>query len=325
MADVETILETGVRDPDEYRLLVAVSHPETIDQLMRTARDLAGLRGGSVHVVSVVDKPYQSPFRLFDDDTIRERYASEHQEMIDRAVDLGAAADIEVTGSVVVARRAVDGILETIAEVDADELLVGWHQSTRPTEAVLGTTVDTLIERAPCELFVERIGETADGVDSILVPVADSQHATLAARVAYAIAAANDARVHVLSVATDGIDEATARDHVRTVEDKLTRETIVGPVGEATGRNVDVPGTDLEPTVESHVVVSDDVVGAIVDEAADHDVVAMGATRGGALRRRLVGSIAQQVARRSDRTLLLTRRWDEPSRLVQLLGRLRRS
>ncbi|WIV66153.1 universal stress protein [Natrialbaceae archaeon AArc-T1-2] len=337
MADVETVLETGVRDAEEYRLLVAVSNPETVDQLLRTARDLATLRNGSIHVVSVVDKPYQSPFRLFDDETIRREYASEHSAIIDRAIEIGDDADVEVTGSVVVARRAVDGILETVTDVDADELLVGWHQSTRPTETVLGTTVDALVERAPCDLLVERIGETADGVDSVLVPVADSTHAELATRVGYAIAVANDARVLVLSVATDDADRSRAHENVRTVTEKLTNAAIASDIS---GTDERVDGGDVadaddpshervaEPTVagvDGTVLTDEDVVGAIVDEAEHHDVVAMGATRGGALRRRLVGSIAQQVARRSDCTLLLARRWTKPSRLTQLLGRFRRS
>lgn len=330
--DVETVLTTGSPGSDEYRLLVAVRAPDTVAQLMRTATDLARLRGGSVHVVSVVHKPYESPFRLFDDETIRAEFAGDRRAILDRAVEAGEDASVEVTGSVVVSRSIADGILRTARSVDADALLVGWQQPGRH-DGILGTTVDTLVERARTDVIAEYIGRTADGVESVLVPIVDGPHAAFAAETGYAIAAANDARLVLLSVTGGDTDRTTAHERLRSAKRSLVAnaggaETVEAePAGDA--RSIGESGTAGESPIDDgiaeRVIDDDDVATAIVSEATDHDIVAMGATRGGTLRRRLVGSIPQQVARRTDRTVLLTRRWTNPSRAVQLLGRIRRS
>jgi nucleotide-binding universal stress UspA family protein len=49
------------------------------------------------------------------------------------------------------------------------------------------------------------------------------------------------------------------------------------------------------------------VSDVIVEEAAAHDVVVLGATRQGALRRRLVGSVPGRVVRGTDVTVVLAR------------------
>jgi len=313
MPDWETVITRGTPSAEEFTLLVAAGDPDNVPQLMRTATDIARFEGGSVHVVSVVHEPYNSEFGLFTDETIREEYAGDRRAVLEQAIDAGESADTEVTGSVVVARHVSDGILEAAEKTDADAILVGWRDRRR-SDAVLGTMVDSLLTRSPTDVLVERIGTTADGVESVLVPVAGSQHAALAARVGGAIATANDARLLLLAVATDDVSLESAQESVERTERALL-ELWEGP--ERTARNA------LQ--VDCSVVEGDSVADVIVEEAPAHDVVLMGATRGSALRRRLIGSIPQAVTRRTDQTVLLAQRSTAFSRLSRIVGRVRRS
>lgn len=313
MSNWRTALE---RTPatDGFTLLLAVRSAGRVEQLLRTAVDIARFEGGDVHVVSVVHEPHGSEFAVFTDDTIVEQYGDERVAILDRAVEAGADADVPVSGRVVVARKVADGIIDAARESDADAILVGWQQTSGRTDAILGTTVDALLERAPADVLVERIGLTADGVDSILVPVAGSPHAALAARAGAAVAAANDARMVLLAVAGDGTDAATAQDYVERTEAALL-DLWDGP---------ERP-TESSLRVDAVVVEGGDIATAIVTEAREHDIVLMGATRGGSLRRRLVGSIPRTVAGRTQCTVLLAQRPSGSSRLLQHLGRLRRT
>lgn len=313
MPDWETVITRGAPDAEEFTLLVAAGDPENVRQLMRTATDIARFEGGSVHVVSVVHEPYGSEFGVFTDETIREEFARDRRAVLGRAIDAGASTDTAVTGSVVVARHVADGILQAADNADADAILVGWRDRRR-TDAVLGTMVDSLLERSPRDVLVERIGTTADGVESVLVPVAGSRHAALAARVGGAIATANDARLLLLAVSAGSVDVETATEYVERTERALL-ELWEGPA--RTDR------TSLR--VDCSVVEGESITDVIAAEAEAHDVVLMGATRGNALRRRLVGSIPQAVTRRTDQTVLLAQRSTEFSRLSRVLGRLRRS
>ena len=272
----------------ERPVLVAVANPDHAAQLVRTAGDLARASGSPLRIVSIVVKSRDSPFAVYSDEAIIERFSGRSREIVDRAVAV-APDGVAVSGTLVVSRSVTDGILSAVEETDPRALVVGWEDRTGRTDAALGTTVDRLIERAPCDLYVERIGGEADGVDSILVPVAGGPHVYPAVRVAKAIAARNDATVVLRSVVDPDTDPAAAAEFVADAASAL--EAAPGPSVRA----------------ESLVDEGDDVAERLVEVAADHDVLVFGATRQGAIRRRLVGSIPLTVARRTDRTMILAR------------------
>ncbi|MHB9287489.1 universal stress protein [Halobacteriales archaeon Cl-PHB] len=287
--------------PGDRPVLVAVGDPAHAQQLVRTAGDLALQGSRTVRLVTVVDKPYDSPFGVFDDETIRQQFASDSQELLELAT---TPPDVVVERDLVVARSVSRGVLRTVEETDPAALVVGWQAPTRRSDVVLGTTVDALLERAACDLYVERVGREADGVDSVLLPVAGGPHVGVAARAATAIAARNEARVVVLTVATESGD--------------LAPSTFL-----ADGRE-SVSAVDPTVGVETVVAEGPDPTSVIADAAADHDVVVLGATRKGALRRRLVGSVARRVVDLTDTTVILARDGQTVGGPVAWLGGLLR-
>ncbi|UTF53194.1 universal stress protein [Natronosalvus rutilus] len=303
------------RSPENRPVLVAVANPEHAEQLVRTASDLARLLESYVTIVSVAVKPSSSPFSVYTDETIIERFAQDTRDLLDAAIAV-APEDVPIEREIVVGRTMADGVLKAIRRTDARALVIGWHDSRSRTDAILGTNLDNLIENAPCDLYVERIGYEANGVDSILVPVAGGPHVRPATHAAKAIAARNDATVHLLSIVEPDIDEGAARDHLEAGVQLLE----------------DSPGSGASPDfspdvrVETAVRTGDDVSATIAELAPDHDVLVFGVTRQGAIQRRLVGSIPQRVIPRIDETVILARSGDvvSPSRLDKLRGLWRR-
>lgn len=280
-------------------VLVGVENVDHVQQLIRTAGDLASLGSGSVRLVTVAVKRSSSPVSVFTDETIVGEYAETSKELLAVATP---PEGVTVEREVVVGRSAARGLLAAVESTDPAALVVGWEEQSSRTDAVFGTTVDTLVERAPCDLYVERVGREANGVDSILLPVAGGPHVETAARVAAAIAVRNDATVVVYTVDTPSEGGAGAFvdagvDAVRTT------------VGDA------VP-------VECSVTAGEDVTAAIVDEASAHDVVVLGTTRQGTLRRKLLGSVPRRVVERTDRTVILARNGDVVGGPRNWLGRL---
>ncbi|ELY75556.1 UspA domain protein [Natrinema gari JCM 14663] len=259
--------------------------------MVRTAGDLARVTDGLVRIVSVIAKPHDSPFSLYTDDTIIEQYSGTSQKILNDATTV-APDDVTVTSELIVGRSIADGVLTAVEQTTARALVVGWQERKRRTDAVLGTTIDRLLERAPCDLYVERIGQEANSVDSILLPVAGGPHVRPAASVAKAIAARNDAAVHVFSVAASETASETAREHIASAETSLK----------------EAPGPRIQ--MESEIHDGNEITEGIVEAASDHDVIVFGATRQGALHRRLVGSVPRTVVHRTDRTVLLARSGD---------------
>ncbi len=284
------------------QVLVGVGNPEAAQQLVRTAGDLAALGPGTVRLVTVAVKPHDSPFGVFADETIVDEFAEESHELIESVT---TPEGVALERDVVTGRSVAKGLLATVAETDPAALVVGWHGQRRRSDAVLGSTIDTLVERARCDLYIERVGREANGVESVLLPVAGGPHADAAANVARAIAARNDARVLVLSVATDGTDTDTAEAFVAEEREALADD-----------------GPDV--STSTAVGAADDVADAIVAEASDHDVVVMGATRQGAIRRKLAGSVPRRVVDRTGRTVILARDGDTVGGLRHWIGGLLR-
>lgn len=288
-------------DPE---IVVAVGNPSHVEQLVRTAGDLARVRDGRIRLISVVVKSHDSPFEMFSDETIRQEFSGDRQALLEQATET-APADVPVEAELVVAGSVSAGVLEATANPAAEAVVVGWHGPTRRSEVVLGTSVDTLLRRASCDVYVERIGRIAGDVDDILLPVAGGPHVRPAAAAAAAIAAANDGAVTAVSV----------------LDDETDRETATGWLGEAVEALSAAPGPEV-PT-ETGVRESESVEDALVEMAAEYDIVVFGATRQSGLRARLVGSVPRRVGDRTDRTVILARSADAVgSPLRSLIGRL---
>ncbi|WP_049969206.1 universal stress protein [Haladaptatus cibarius] len=264
----------------DYRVAVAIADPAHAPQLTRTAVDIARERDGDVLVLSVLVTERESPFSLFTDDVIIREFGGEQQEILDQVVET-AKGTVPVRGQLLVSYDIVRALTDAVVEFDCDTLIIGWHERERPSEIVLGSNADRIVARAPCDVLVEKIGP-ADGVDSILVPVAEGPHAKLAADVARAIALTNDARVHLLRVVHDGNIEAE------------------GLIPEMADR--------IEPVQVWTEVRTGNVTETVVDEASEHDITVLGSTRRGMLRRQLVGTVPQAVGRRSETTVIIARR-----------------
>ena len=269
-------------------VLVAVDHPERAAQLVRTGSDIAALTGSSVRVVTVAVKPRNSPFGVFEDATIIQEYAADSRAILSRATNV-APGGVEVDGEVIVGTSVAAGILEAVERQNPGAVVIGWDDQRGHRDTILGSTVDRLLKRLPCDLYVERIGAMANGVDSVLLPVAGGPHVTPAAMAAKSIAVRNRASIEVLAIAGGDVNESDAQSFR-----EVGVETVEG-----------LPGPPV--TVTTRLTSSEVVPDEIVAVASEHDVIVFGATRQGALKRRFVGSIPRLVAERTDRTVILGR------------------
>jgi len=281
--ETPTVVSERVPAERDYRIVVPIANPDNVPQLMRTADDIAAANDGEVIVTSVVTLPEQTP--------LSEGYAAadERREVIERAMRFAEDRDIPVSGTIRIGHHAADAILNTIEQVDADSVLMGWSGSgSRRRDIVLGSTVDVVVRDADADVFIERFHDAADGrVDSILVPTAGGPHASLAAETAHAIATAEDAAVEVLHVVSSEPKPAE-----RSEAESLVVETAAS-----------FEGFEVTTRVEEG-----DVVESIVDASADHDLTVIGATQEGLLQEFVFGAVPVEVGTRAHNTVIMTKR-----------------
>ncbi|UWG47003.1 Amino acid transporter [Halanaeroarchaeum sp. HSR-CO] len=267
----------------DYRVLVPVANPDTVEQLMRTAIDVARENDGEIQVMNVVTVPQQTPL------SEGRQFVDEERVVLDRAMAIGADADVPTSGTIRIGHDVSQAILNTIDHLDVDVVLMGWRSRPRRRDFVLGSNVDPVVTRARCDVLVERIESGSQPVESILVPTAGGPHADLAAEVAQAVAHATGASIRVLHV-VDPSATSAARDDAREMIDET--------VGEF----------DETVPVDGVVVEGDDVVGTIVEKTAEYDLTLIGATREGLFQQLLFGALPETVAERAQSTVIMTKR-----------------
>lgn len=82
----------------------------------------------------------------------------EAQQVVDHAVKeiqgLINSPEVIVSGRVVVATSAVDGILQVAKEISADIIVVGTHGRNALEQVILGSVSHSLIQKADCPILV---------------------------------------------------------------------------------------------------------------------------------------------------------------------------
>jgi len=298
-AEAPAVLTERQPAPDaEEHILVPIANPDNVEQLMRTALDVATDRDAEIEVMTVVKVPPQTPL------SEGRAFVGEERAVLQEAIDVAQARrpEVPVSGTVRIGNDVATTIIDTIDATDVDAVLLGWRgRGHRRRDAVLGSNVDQVVRRAGCDVLVERIGPATD-IDSILVPSAGGPHADFAAEVASAIARPNDATVCLLSVVPP---DASAGDRDRA------RETVEG-----------IAADHPEVPTETRIAAGADVAEVIVETSADHDVTVVGATREGLLKQVLFGTVPERVGRDTASTVIMTKRAvGLGSRIAGIFGR----
>ncbi|MFC7046435.1 amino acid permease [Halobacteriaceae archaeon GCM10025711] len=283
--ETPTVIQQTNPDSRDYQLLVPIANPDHVEQLMRTARDIAADRNGEILVLSVVDLPDQTPL------SAGQAEARKRQEILEEAMETtagGSGEDVPVNGIVRIGHHVDAAILHTITQYDSDAVLLGWRGREQwRRDVVLGSTVDQVVRNADCDVLVERMG--ADGLpDSILVPTAGGPHAEYAAEVARAIAHTTGASITVLSVVEPDVTDKQREAASASVED--------------------VAASLDDVSCDTRLVESTDVVDGIVEVSSEHDLTIIGATREGLFQQLVFGSIPEAVGQRAEGTVIMAKR-----------------
>lgn len=185
------------------------------------------------------------------------------------------------------------GILHYARQHRPDLLLVGWSGRKPRRNYWLGSTLDPVLQRAPCPVLVVRAEPTWPEVDlhhkqglKVLVPAAGGPNAPLAIDLALRLSPFS--QVTTIYVTRQPEDEARVRDR----QNLLAQLTL--------------PWAEYA-RVQTRVVPANGVVEGILEEASRHDLTMMGASREGIFSQMLFGRIPQRIAAENKGTTIVVR------------------
>ncbi|MDY7081957.1 MAG: universal stress protein, partial [Halobacteria archaeon] len=195
-----------------------IANPNSVEQLMRTAIDIANERNAEIEVMSVVTVPEQTPL------SEGRKFVGSEREVLDKAIEFAGDSDVPVHGTIRIGHDVAKAILNTV-------------------DFVLGSNVDRVVTGAKCDVLVERIGSEGQ-VNRILLPTAGGSHAELAAEIAHSISVPNDADIDIVYVVDPGASESERKDAEKKL--KSTEEVLEGYDRVSTRL---IEGTDVVDTI----------------------------------------------------------------------------
>jgi APA family basic amino acid/polyamine antiporter len=261
---------------EPYRVVVGVANPETQYGLLRLAAATARAHenDGVPELIAVnVIEAEPAPERNVASDRLEGQ-----RTLLETTRELATEMDITLRTSAVVSEDAGETLVNVIRDKNADQALVGWRGQPERGERVFGSTLDTVVTQAPCDVSLVKIEDDAIGTPVALA--GSGPHAPVAARRAADFATVSDSVAILLNVQQRRRDEQI--NHVRR-----GRETI---------QSVAERGGLEEEEYESAVVVATDVESAIIQTVQEYDTVCVGLSEKSDLSRAVFGSLAERIS-----------------------------
>lgn len=258
------------------KIMISVANPANAEALVHQVEKIARAEKADLELLHMVPVPSQTPLQD------AHQYMDEGREGITRAFDV-LSPKFPISSTIRYCRNIPRGIVSTVKEKKADKLVIGWHGQHKSMNFKIGSTIDPIIDRSPCDVVVMK-GLEDYSFKSVLVPLAGGPNARLALKMA-AILSEPDSHIVVFTAGKlrKGYD----------VEKIIANEANKLGLGQA--------------RVEVKVVFANDIVKAILDESKAYDLLVLGATARPLHQRIAADSIPEQVARKTEKPLVMVK------------------
>ncbi|MGB5713439.1 MAG: CBS domain-containing protein, partial [Waterburya sp.] len=136
------------------RILLPLANPENTKALLEIAGAIALYHQYEIECLRVISVPnhvYPAQAKV-DSDAER--------QLMQQVENWGQESAISIHTQIRVATDVTEAILETITREHIDLLLMGWKGKISGRSAIFGNVVDSLIQQAPCDLMLVKLGST---------------------------------------------------------------------------------------------------------------------------------------------------------------------
>ena len=264
----------------KYRVLIPVEDPKNTP-LVDIGAIVASREGGELLLLSVVEVPKAVPL-----DAIDRKLVEDRSKMLEKLQRIGEARGVATRAVVAVSHEVVTAIIDTAEEEAANMIMLGWKGHTASQKRVLGRKMDEIIHRTPCDLIVVRAEERIRP-DNILILSGGLWHVSSATEVAGLIAKANNSRVTILNAIINDAHLNKAREYAKRLTEIVSRQ------------GVPVITREIRPET---------IVGGVVAESMEYDLLVMGASAARSWERFAFGPIQDKIVKNSMCPVLIYKR-----------------
>jgi amino acid transporter/nucleotide-binding universal stress UspA family protein len=271
-------------DRKDYRILVCVSSPVNIVSLANVAAAIARKNDGEIILLHVIEVDEGQPLLAGLED--RERVGP----IMDQAEDIVATFGVPVRSIIQVAHRISQAIVQTALEEKCNFILIGRQKKQKFLERVFSSTIDTVIQEAPCEVAILHGKFTAENIDTLYIPSANSIHSKLAIELAPAFLGHFHCDLKVGTV---------LRPDLPPVEKKQRTEEI--------GKLIE----DQKLPAKLEVLETDSVLRGVLRQARGADLIVMGGQSGDFIELLAGRSLTLEITEQTKCSVLWLKEYEE--------------
>ncbi|MBN1555034.1 MAG: amino acid permease [Phycisphaerae bacterium] len=270
--------EGEILEAEDYRIMVAIANPDNALQLVQNTYKICQAKRASVELIHMAPVPSQVPLADAEQYTFAGKEA-----MLETMLYLAPQYPLRTT--LRYCRNAARGIVSAVRERRANMLIMGWHGRRPRSGFLLGSTVDPIVETAPCDVIMLKDCGGNQSYKHILVPLAGGPNGALALEMAGILADPEEGEITAYTVASPRRPfdvEAFVAQH---------RQRIALP----------------EERIHCEVGQGKDVIRAILHKSEQHDLLVLGGTGDSALRKMTHTPIPETIACRCNTPLVMCR------------------
>jgi APA family basic amino acid/polyamine antiporter len=239
------VIEEEEEEPkgNKYRVMVPIANPNNALSLVGTTIKLCKNKDARIDLLHMVAVPDQ--IALSD----AEKYILEGKEGIVEAM-LYLMPRFPITTAIRHCRNVARGIISAVRERRVDLLILGWHGRRKDQSFFIGSTLDKVISRSPCNIVIMKECDNKKFYN-VLVPVFGSQNDGYALEIADSLTE-QDGKIALLPLKGGNKDFPSERYMKELVK-------------RASDRDIKVKTTGIH-----------DNTRAVLEEAEGHDLLVLG-------------------------------------------------
>ncbi|MDP3726167.1 MAG: amino acid permease [bacterium] len=277
---------TRFKQKSGYRIVLPIEEKKHhIDDITHIAFKMARAEKGEIFALHIHEIHPSLPLDIHF-------HAEEPKEILDEIESAAIKKNFNIYTRIIAARSVPETLLDVVQAEDGDLLIMEWDGYVNTKGFIFGKKIDTVLHRVRCDLIVAKLNGSFKNVRKIFIPVPteDNHNLRFTGRVINALAPSLHAEI-TLGMIIPEKTKLLEQLHSQTVLEKHLQELKF--------KNIQV--------VNTKVIRSDDIVEAIVHESLNHDAVVLPPDRGRITKAIGMGSIPEQVARRSKKIVLMTK------------------
>ncbi len=273
----------------KYRILVTLSNPANVPQLMEMAHSIAKERDGEVVGMRIALVPEQlSPNRENFSEAF---YVTKERPILEMANRYAEENNIPFKSQIEVGHDPARVIIDSAQQLKCDLIIMGWKGFTTTAERILGEVADNVVSNAKTDLMLVKL-VAGSRLENWLMPTAGGKHAIQAEQYATSLVRANEGSMTFCSVVPPNAGDSIVEGTQKMLNKALDRVT-----------NKD----GIE--VKSSIIRNKSVTSGILEESKNYDAIMVGATEH-RFKKILFGSIPEVIAKESLKTVVLVKKKD---------------